>query len=102
MIFIFGFEPREKTIGPVNERTCPKCNNKRFWLLKTAGNWFSLFFIPIIPYNKKYFVQCPICGESETVSTAQFEDLKKQAELNNEALADDLSADEYEERLNRN
>lgn len=98
MIFIFGFSPRIKTIGPVDERTCARCNNKRFWLLKSKANWFSLFFIPIIPFYKKHFIECPICGESEDVSAEQFTTLSKKAALNNQAIDGSISAEAYDEK----
>jgi ribosomal protein S27AE len=99
MIFIFGFSPKEKIYGPVTERICPRCSNTRFWLLKSHENWFSLFFIPIIPVSKKHHIACPICGESEPVSAEDFQFFKKRADINNEALRSDMSGEAYEEHL---
>lgn len=25
-------------------------------------DWFTLFFVPVIPYRKEYWLLCPICG----------------------------------------
>jgi hypothetical protein len=24
--------------------------------------WFTLFFIPVIPYKRRYLLACPVCG----------------------------------------
>lgn len=30
--------------------------------------WFTLFFIPLIPYSTKYYVECTMCGAVVEVS----------------------------------
>ncbi len=100
MIFIFGISPKEQTIGPAEERICPRCNNQRFWILKKSSQWFSLFFIPLIPFGSKYFMQCPICGEAEFLSKEQFVAKEKDAELNNQLVHGTINEDEYHKHKN--
>jgi hypothetical protein len=100
MIFIFGVSPKQNVIGPAEERTCAHCNNKRFWLLKKESQWFSLFFIPLIPFSTKYFLQCPICGNAELLSKEDFDQYYNKASLNNDALAGNMNATEYQQKHN--
>ncbi|GKU25035.1 zinc ribbon domain-containing protein [Clostridium folliculivorans] len=65
-----------KFIGGVFERTCNYCNQTNVWRLCIATTWFTLFFIPIIPYKKKYQIACPSCGSYVELTREQFEKLK--------------------------
>jgi len=38
--------------------------------------WFTLFFIPIIPYKTKYVIGCPKCGSYIELTEEQFEKMK--------------------------
>ena len=71
-----------------------------FWLLKKSSQWFSLFFIPLIPFGSKHFMQCPICGEAEHLSKEQFEAKEKDAELKNQLLQGTINEDEYHKQKN--
>lgn len=62
MFFVFGFGRRTiKELGPAGKIQCNHCSNVREWQYKKATTWFTLFFIPVIPYKTVYFKQCPIC-----------------------------------------
>ena len=74
MFFIFGFGKQTiKTTWSNNDRTCPRCNNTKKWPYKKITYWFTLFFIPIIPYKVVYLTVCPICGYYEEISAQTFE-----------------------------
>jgi hypothetical protein len=98
MIFIFGITPRHKVIGPAEERTCTHCHNTRFWLLKKESQWFSLFFIPLIPFGTKHLLQCPICGMAEQLTQDEFQEMQAKATLNKEALSGRMKPDEYQKK----
>lgn len=102
MFFIFGIGNRKsERIGPISERTCPNCNNRRYWDLVRVSSWFSLFFIPIFPYKNEYLLMCPVCRLSEKVNFDRFSELQPLAQLNL-ALADGrISQDEYNRRIKR-
>jgi hypothetical protein len=54
--------------------------------------WFTLFFIPVIPYSSKYCITCPNCGSYEELSKEEFERIKmdlKSTEGNNMSSVDD-------------
>jgi transcription elongation factor Elf1 len=63
MFFIFGLGPKTKVIEK-NQFLCPVCRTQSTYELKQQRNYFSLFFIPLIPTSKAKaaFVQCLNCG----------------------------------------
>lgn len=101
MIFIFGYHPLRKTVGPVEEITCPNCNNTRHWLLGRMTYYINIFFLPIIPTNSTYHKSCPVCQFSQNITREEFYRLRDLAELNQEAVDRDMSNDEYEKRLKK-
>ena len=80
MIFIFGFGHIKKdAIGPIEERTCTRCNNHKFWILEKVSEWFTLFFIPIFKTHTEYYKYCPICGKKIMLSKEAFDYAKPTA-----------------------
>ena len=47
--------------------------------------WFTLFFIPIIPYKRQYLLVCPICGQAQQVTREEFDSLAAGAVENNQS-----------------
>lgn len=47
--------------GQVFEKICGHCNTVSVWRLCVKREWFTLFFIPIIPYKTTYCIECPNC-----------------------------------------
>lgn len=101
MIFVFGYHPISKTFGPIEEVECPNCKNKKHWLLGKVTYYINLFFLPIIPTNSSYFKYCPVCQFRQNITRDEFDQQRDLAELNNEALDQDMSHDEYERRLKK-
>jgi len=63
MFIIFGWNHQtSNNYGPTLPITCPRCNNKTFFHLLQNKLWFTLFFIPVIPYESKYYLLCDVCG----------------------------------------
>ena len=73
----------KKFIGDVFERTCSYCNQTTVWQLCIRRTWFTLFFIPIIPYAKSYQATCPSCGSYVELTKEQFEKAKSELEGTN-------------------
>ncbi|MDP4145864.1 MAG: zinc-ribbon domain-containing protein [Bacillota bacterium] len=65
-----------KIIGPAFQRICSHCNTTQIWRLCIMRTWFTLFFIPIIPYKKRYCVICPNCKSYIELTEQQFEKMK--------------------------
>ncbi len=99
MIFIFGYHPINKTIGPVEEKECPNCHNTKHWLLEKSTYYISLFFLPLIPTKTDYFQYCPVCRFKELLTRSEFERREALAQLNNEALRSNMSEEEYQQKL---
>jgi hypothetical protein len=51
MIIIFGSKVRYKTLS-TGQFYCPQCKARRDYELRQARNWFSVYFIPVIPLNQ--------------------------------------------------
>lgn len=100
MIFIFGIDRIEKNIGPIEERLCSNCSNKKHWMLQKSSRLISLFFIPLIPISKKYFINCPICNFNSEITGEELQQKQNLAQLNLDVLNGNLSDQDYAEKLN--
>ncbi|MEJ2899803.1 zinc-ribbon domain-containing protein [Acinetobacter sp. NS-4] len=69
MFFIFGIGPKTKVVEK-SQFLCPVCRTRSAYELKQQCNYFSLFFIPLLPLSKSKgeFVKCLHC-ETEMPST---------------------------------
>ena len=57
-MIIFGWNFQTiKQIGFVFKKVCEHCNNEEYWVLTRTITWFTLFFIPVIPYSFKFFLK---------------------------------------------
>lgn len=101
MIFIFGIDRIVKEIGPIEEKLCPHCSNRKHWLLQKSSRVFSLFFIPLIPFSTKYSIYCPICNYGSEINGDELQQKQSLAHLNKEALNGNISEKDYEEKLNK-
>ncbi len=93
IIYGWGRQIR-KDYGAIFSHNCSHCNNDVVWHVVRVGTWATLFFIPIFPYQWKYYLMCPTCESAvELQETNKIQLYKKIAELvqNN---ADGLVSDE--------
>lgn len=69
MFFIFGIGDRkQKHLGNTALMDCPRCGNTSSWPVHLEKTYFSLFFIPLIPYRTEYLLSCPVCRETRAIS----------------------------------
>ncbi|URZ17742.1 zinc-ribbon domain-containing protein [Clostridium felsineum] len=85
----------KRKIGEVFQRTCSYCNSTEVWNLCIIRTWFTLFFIPVIPYKKMYCITCPNCGSYIQLTSEQFEEIKKSLQAssgngNSEAAVEEI------------
>ena len=76
MFIIWGFgHTTTKNYGFTSAVNCGRCNNSEPRTALKVTTWFTLFFIPVIPYNTQYLLVCPICGQAEELTKEEFSDL---------------------------
>ena len=71
MFIIWGFRDLDTDLGTVDYLHCNRCNNDSNWRLQRTTSWFTLFFIPVIPYRREYYVYCPICHWTTEIPKAE-------------------------------
>lgn len=76
MFFVFGISTKEKEIDFTQTVVCPGCGSYGRLEVFMTYTYFSLFFIPIFKWNKKYYVRSTCCGSLFTIN----EDLGKSIE----------------------
>lgn len=62
--------------GDFMKKECKYCETTSMWRLIKNTTWFTLYFLPIIPYRVMYCVECPKCESCIEISKDQFIDLK--------------------------
>jgi hypothetical protein len=97
IIYGWGFTT-EKKYGPTFKNKCKNCNNEEYWILKRIISWFTLFFIPVIPYKTQYFLYCPVCEHGLFLDGDQTEKIRPLATLNQELIDEKITQAEYVER----
>ena len=64
LLILFGTKDRRKVEG-AGHFLCPKCGVERDYELISLREWFTLFFIPILPTanneGSDEFVECKTC-----------------------------------------
>lgn len=75
MFILFGFRSRPKVEGLIKNK-CPSCGKIAPIRIIKVTDWFTLFFIPVIPLGNKVFLECIRCG-----SGCQLKDEAKQKML---------------------
>ncbi|GAA0721199.1 hypothetical protein GCM10008905_11380 [Clostridium malenominatum] len=82
-MIIYGWGRKTvKNYGEKGTYRCNNCNNTSNWRLVRVSTWFTLFFIPIIPYSRKFALTCPVCGSYIEVPKEEFKSL-----LNEEGIS---------------
>jgi zinc-ribbon family len=59
-IILFGFRRKSATLAMLT-LACRNGHVAAHRLVKVT-RWFTLFFIPIVPFNRKYYSVCAQCG----------------------------------------
>lgn len=76
MFIIWGTGKRTtRKYGVVLSALCGRCGNNVQREIIKVTTWFTLFFIPIIPYRTEYYLMCPICKGAREISKAEFNEV---------------------------
>ena len=71
-MIIFGTKHDQKKKGYTGiQYTCRNCRAASNWSLIEYTSWFSLFFIPIIPYSRKEMLVCLLCDCGVMTTSAE-------------------------------
>jgi hypothetical protein len=100
IIFGWGFQTL-KNLGPAFKNLCSNCNNEQYWILTRVITWFTIFFIPVIPYEIKHHLSCPICKYGLVLNQKQINEIKPLAVVNQLLVEGKISQEEYHARLNQ-
>jgi predicted nucleic acid-binding Zn ribbon protein len=99
-MIIFGWNFQTiKEFGVVFKQFCNHCKNEEYWILTRRITWFTLFFIPLIPYSIKYFLSCPVCKYGITLDEKQIHEIKPIAEINQLLINKEITQEEYQSKI---
>ncbi|NLK86597.1 MAG: zinc-ribbon domain-containing protein [Clostridiaceae bacterium] len=100
MFIVFGWGRQTlKSFGPVLKYHCDHCHNEKHWVLYCKRTWFTLFFIPIIPYSTEYLMLCPICKYGVKLEKDKFEEYKAIALCNTDLINKAITQQEHAARM---
>jgi len=79
-MIIWGWGRRTTTdYGMSRSYTCNNCRNVNRFRLLGVKKWFTLFFIPVFPYETSCLELCPICRAGRKLQKQELEALKLEA-----------------------
>ena len=67
MFFVFGISTKEKEFDFSQTTICSSCGAYGGLEAFMTYTYFSLFFIPIFKWNKKYYIRSTCCGSLYTI-----------------------------------
>lgn len=70
-----GTIPSYKKITDIYSEKCPICHNTVVFKLVESAKKFTMYWIPIAKWSKKYYAVCPICEHGQEVSKEKAEEL---------------------------
>ena len=69
MFIIAGTQGSNNLIRRESEKTlCRNCNNMVYKNITIHNDKFTLFFVPTVSYNKRYYRTCPICDMQQEIT----------------------------------
>ena len=99
-MIIFGWNRQTIwTLGAVFRQLCSNCHNEEYWVLIRRTTWFTLFFIPVIPYNTEWLLLCPVCKYGVKLGAEQVRKYKPLAEANKELSDGKINEAEYTRKV---
>lgn len=82
-MIIYGWgKQTHKHIGIVFKRACGNCGNEEYWKLTRTITWFTLYFVPLVPYSIKHLLSCPVCEYGFFLTSEQTAEVKTLVTVN--------------------
>lgn len=95
-MIIFGWgHVTKKHYGPTMALKCPNCNNDTWLQLYRYRKWFTLFFIPVIPYSSTHFLSCTVCSQGVELDGEQIDRAKQLNALTLGLFSEEISKEDY-------
>lgn len=76
MILLYGWGSKAKIMDYTYRTTCKICGQKNTMRVVKTYDYFSLFYIPIIQWNTKYYLDCPQCRNATLIGKDLFKQIK--------------------------
>ena len=73
-----GTIPSYKKITNIYSKDCSICHNNVVFELVEVAKKFTMYWIPMAKWNKKYYINCPICEHGKEISEQEAQELIKQ------------------------
>lgn len=77
MFLIYGVRNRQKIKKPLVVATCKGCGKETVKQTIKTDTCGTLFFIPIVVMNSKYYIACPECGTLEKITKKKYKKIKE-------------------------
>ena len=71
MIVVHGTRESQDSFGPVKSLNCKNCRISNEWDVLKKTDWYTLYFIPILPFNR-YLICCNRCKYEEFISKQEY------------------------------
>lgn len=102
MFILFGFDKEtRRDYGAAFPVICPRCHNPTRLRVVEIKKWFTLFLIPILPYESTYWLRCEICSHGVKLSDDQFEKAKRLCRAARAVQEERMSEERYHLFLER-
>lgn len=99
-MIIWGFGRRTvKRHGAAVSQRCPNCGNSGWFQLMTVRRWFTLFFIPIVPYSRRDLLICPVCSRGVELDKTRRQQALRMVAVTAELQAGSIDQATYQSRL---
>jgi len=79
MFILFGTRGIVKTLAMATF-ICNRTNQPAAHRLSKVSRWFTLFFIPVFPFSRRYVLTCAACGQSSKLTREQADEIVARAE----------------------
>lgn len=70
-MIVLGWGSGAKELGAGFVTTCTNCNNTSPFIVVESSKKFTLYWVPVAKWSKKYFYICPVCSNGFEVPTIE-------------------------------
>jgi hypothetical protein len=100
-LVIFGWGGNKITDkGEVWPGQCNVCHNQVMFRYATTHKSFRLYFIPLVPYDRKHYLFCPICSKGMQLNGAGVELVARAQQLTGRFRTGLMTQDQYVSEIN--